>query len=66
MANEEYGYQRPNSLYLLGRLEEAGVELVIPQQSRNHLFGSAWPKGVYGLLENLGPPKPGINYDQSS
>lgn len=66
LANEEYGYQRPNSLYLIGRLEEAGVEVVVPQSARHNLFGSAWPKGVYGLLENLGPPKPGINYDQSS
>jgi hypothetical protein len=65
VANEEYGYQRPNSLYLIGRLEEAGVEVVVPQSSHN-LFGSAWRKGVYGLLENLGPPKPGINYEQST
>ena len=66
MSNEEYGYQRPNSLYLLGRLEEAGVQVVVPQQARNNLFGSAWPKGVYGLLENLGPLKPNINYEQDS
>jgi hypothetical protein len=64
--SEEYGYQRPNSMYLIGRLEEAGVEVFVPPSARNNLFGSAWPKGVYGLLENLGPLKPNINYEQAS
>jgi hypothetical protein len=65
-SEDTYGYQRPNSLYLLGRLEEAGVNVNVPQSARNNLYGSAWPKGVYGLLENLGPLKPHINYEQDS
>lgn len=54
-SNVEYGYQKPNALYWIGRLAEAGVSIVYPKGC--NVFGSAWPTGEYGLLENLGPPK---------
>lgn len=54
-AQSEYAYQRPNALYWMGRLEEAGVSFYAPPECL--MFASAFESGVYGLLENL-PPQP--------
>ena len=54
-AASEYAFQRPNALYWIGRLEEAGVHFWAPSECL--MFSSAFASGVYGLLENL-PPQP--------
>ena len=54
-SGQEYGYQKPNALYWLGRLAEAGVQIYAPEGCL--MFQSAWASGQYGVLANLGPPK---------
>ncbi len=59
----EYVWQKPNVLYLIGRLEEAGVEIFVPEGCE--LWSSAFETGSYGLYDNLGPPKEGRKYKPS-
>lgn len=48
----DYAYQRPNSMYYVGRLEQAGVEFEYPSKGCK-IFDSAWKTGLYGMTDNL-------------
>jgi len=48
---EEYGYQRPNMAYLIGKAEGLGIEVVLHPASS--LLKSEWTGGCYGHPDNV-------------
>lgn len=50
-AHEEYAYQRPNMLYLIGLAEGYGINVHIPDNSS--IFKSQWTGGIYGHKDNI-------------
>lgn len=51
-AGEEYGYQRPNMAYLIGKAEGMGINVHLHPASR--LLASEWTGGSYGHPSNVG------------
>lgn len=50
-AADEYAYQRPNMLYLIGLAEGQGITVHIPDNSS--IFKSSWTGGIYGHKDNI-------------
>lgn len=50
-AADEYSYQRPNMLYLIGLAEGYGINVHIPNNSS--IFKSQWTGGIYGHKDNI-------------
>ena len=48
---EEYGYQRPNMAYLVGKAEGMGIEVTLHPLCS--LFTSEWTGGCYGHPDNV-------------
>jgi len=51
-AGSEYQYQRPNGMYLIGKAEAAGIQIILPPNSS--LFSqSQWKGGLYGSPQDI-------------
>lgn len=48
---EEYGYQRPNMAYLIGKAEGLGIQVFVHPDSK--LLASEWTGGCYGHADNV-------------